>query len=137
MRSNLSRASRRCISAIFTTTITSGAVLDLNGHNPDSFLAADDAHSLALRRDFIRTYLERDVPMFGPRIPAETLERFWTMLAHSQGGLLNASKLASGIGVSAQRPVTRGSRCGASMSVKRVSGVMFFSKVGWTKRRER
>ena len=73
----------------------------LRGGFPDSFLAADDAQSLALRRDFIRTYLERDVPMFGPRIPAETLERLWTMLAHSQGGLLNASKLASGIGVSA------------------------------------
>jgi predicted AAA+ superfamily ATPase len=73
----------------------------LRGGFPDSFLAADDAQSLALRRDFIRTYLERDVPMFGPRIPAETLERLWTMLAHSQGGLLNASKLASGIGVTA------------------------------------
>ena len=73
----------------------------LRGGFPDSFLAADDAQSLALRRDFIRTCLERDVPMFGPRIPAETLERLWTMLAHSQGGLLNASKLASGIGVSA------------------------------------
>jgi predicted AAA+ superfamily ATPase len=77
------------------------AKLWLRGGFPDSFLAVDDAQSLALRRDFIRTYLERDVPMFGPRIPAETLERFWTMLAHSQGGLLNASKLASGIGVSA------------------------------------
>lgn len=73
----------------------------LRGGFPDSFLATDDAESLALRRDFIRTYLERDVPMFGPRIPAETLERLWTMLAHSQGGLLNASKLAAGIGVSA------------------------------------
>jgi len=73
----------------------------LRGGFPDSFLATDDAQSLALRRDFIRTYLERDVPMFGPRIPAETLERLWTMLAHSQGGLLNAAKLASSIGVSA------------------------------------
>jgi uncharacterized protein len=73
----------------------------LRGGFPDSFLAASDSQSLALRRDFIRTYLERDVPMFGPRIPAETLERLWTMLAHSQGGLLNASKLASALGVSA------------------------------------
>lgn len=73
----------------------------LRGGFPDSFLATDDAQSLALRRDFIRTYLERDVPMFGPRIPAETLERLWTMLAHSQGSLLNAAKLASGLGVSA------------------------------------
>lgn len=73
----------------------------LRGGFPDSYLAENDAESLALRGDFIRTYLERDVPMFGPRIPAETLERFWTMLAHGQGGLLNASKLASGIGVTA------------------------------------
>jgi uncharacterized protein len=83
---------------------TGAAAMDslwLRGGFPDSFLAADDADSLALRRDFVRTYLERDVLMFGPRIPSETLERFWTMLAHSQGGLLNASKLASGIGVSA------------------------------------
>ncbi len=73
----------------------------LRGGFPDSFLATDDAESLALRRDFIRTYLERDMPMFGPRIPADTLERFWRMLAHCQGSLLNASKLASGIGVTA------------------------------------
>lgn len=73
----------------------------LRGGFPDSYLASDDGDSLALRMDFIRTYLERDVPMFGPRIPAETLERLWTMLAHCQGSLLNASKLASGIGVSA------------------------------------
>ena len=71
----------------------------LRGGFPDSYLAETDRESLALRRDFIRTYLERDVPMFGPRIPAETLERLWTMLAHSQGGVLNASKLASGISV--------------------------------------
>jgi len=48
-----------------------------------------------------RTYLERDVPMFGPRIPAETLERLWTMLAHNQGTLLNASQLANSLAVSA------------------------------------
>jgi predicted AAA+ superfamily ATPase len=73
----------------------------VRGGFPDSFLANDNAQSLALRRDFIRTYLERDVPMFGPRMPSEMLERLWTMLAHSQGGLLNAAKLASAIGVSA------------------------------------
>lgn len=72
----------------------------LRGGFPDSLLASDDSQSLALRRDFIRTYLERDIPMFGPRIPAETLRRLWTMLAHSQGGLLNASKLAASLGVS-------------------------------------
>jgi hypothetical protein len=49
----------------------------LRGGFPDSFLARSDAESLMLREDFIRTYLERDVPQFGPRIPAETLERAW------------------------------------------------------------
>ena len=67
----------------------------------DSFLAGSDADSFAYRRNFIRTYLERDVAQFGPRIPAETLDRLWTMLAHSQGTLLNASKLATGLSVSA------------------------------------
>ena len=73
----------------------------VRGGLPDSFLAVDDEESLAWRHDFIRTYLERDVPQFGPRIPAETLERLWIMLAHSQGQLLNASKLAGSLSVSA------------------------------------
>ncbi|CAA6603650.1 conserved hypothetical protein [Rhodospirillaceae bacterium LM-1] len=73
----------------------------LRGGFPDSFLAKSDTDSFLLRQSFIRTYLERDVPQFGPRIPAETLERLWTMLAHNQGGLLNASRLASGLSVSA------------------------------------
>ncbi len=71
----------------------------LRGGFPDSFLARSDAESLMWREDFIRTYLERDVPQFAPRKPAETLERFWTMLAHSQGTLLNASRLAAGLAV--------------------------------------
>lgn len=72
----------------------------LRGGFPESYLAASDRISLTWREDFIRTYLERDIPAFGLRIPAEALRRFWTMLAHSQGGLLNAAKLASGLGVS-------------------------------------
>ncbi len=71
----------------------------VRGGFPDSFLAGDDGRSLTWRENFIRTYLERDVPQFGPRIPAETLRRFWTMLAHSQGGLFNAAALARGLGV--------------------------------------
>lgn len=74
----------------------------LRGGFPDSFLAASHRDSLSWREDFIRTYLERDIPAFGLRIPAETLRRFWTMLAHSQGGLLNAAKLAANLGVSGQ-----------------------------------
>jgi predicted AAA+ superfamily ATPase len=69
----------------------------LRGGFPGSYLADDDGVSLRWRNDFIRTYLERDVPMFGPRVPAGTLERLWTMLAHNQGALLNASCLASGL----------------------------------------
>ena len=73
----------------------------LRGGFPDSYLAKTDTDSFSLRRGLIRTYLERDVPQFGPRIPAEMLERLWTMLAHNQGGLLNASRLAAGLSVSA------------------------------------
>ena len=69
------------------------------GGFPDSFLAADDRRSQRWRQDFIRTYLERDVPMLGPRIPAEALRRFWTMLAHHQSGLLNAAEFARSLGV--------------------------------------
>lgn len=69
------------------------------GGFPDSFLASADRVSQRWRQDFIRTYLERDVPMLGPRIPAETLRRFWTMLAHHQSGLLNAANLARALGV--------------------------------------
>ena len=69
----------------------------IRGGFPNSYLAASDEDSYAYRSNFIRTYLERDVPQFGPRIPAETLERLWTMLAHSQGGLLNAAKLGDSL----------------------------------------
>lgn len=74
----------------------------LRGGFPKSFLANDDAESLAWRQDFIRTYLDRDIPELGPRVPAETLRRFWTMLAHAQGSLMNASRIASSLGVSGQ-----------------------------------
>lgn len=78
----------------------------LRGGFPDSYLAANDAESFNLRKDFIRTYLERDVPMFGPRIPATTMERLWTMLAHRQGAPLNASELGRALEISTQS-VTR------------------------------
>lgn len=71
----------------------------IRGGFPDSHLAGSDAQSLRWRENFIRTYLERDVPQLGPRIPAETLRRFWVMLAHNQGGLLNAASLARSLGV--------------------------------------
>ena len=71
----------------------------MRGGFPDSYASASDQASYEWRKDFIRTYLERDIPQLGPRIPATTLMRFWTMLAHSQGELFNASKLASALGV--------------------------------------
>lgn len=74
----------------------------VRGGFPDSFLAQDERQSLSWRKDLLRTYLERDVPMFGSRVPAETLRRFWTMLAHNQGSLINASRLAAGLEVSSQ-----------------------------------
>jgi predicted AAA+ superfamily ATPase len=81
--------------------VAPGAIetLWVRGGFPRSFLAEDDALSMEWRRDFIRTYLERDVPQFGSRIPAETLRRFWTMLAHNQAQMLNAANLARALGV--------------------------------------
>lgn len=86
----------------FDITEVGGGELDrlwVRGGFPESFFADDDEASLRWRRDFVRTYLERDLPQLGPRIPAETLRRFWTMLAHQQGGLLNVAQLARGLGV--------------------------------------
>lgn len=74
----------------------------LRGGYPDSLTAASDEASLDWRLNIIRSDLERDVPQFGFRAPAETLRRFWTMLAHHQGGLLNAAALAEGLGISGQ-----------------------------------
>ncbi len=71
----------------------------VRGGFPESLLAADDEASAVWRSNFVRTYLERDIPQLGPRVPADTLRRFWTMLAHNQGGLANAAHLARGLGV--------------------------------------
>ncbi len=77
----------------------SAETLWVRGGFPRSFLAETNDLSLDWRRNFIRTYLERDIPQFGSRIPAETLRRFWTMLAHNQSQIFNAAALASGLGV--------------------------------------
>jgi len=73
----------------------------VRGGFPRGLLARTNTLSLAWRRDFIRSYLERDVPMFAPRLPSATIARLWVMLAHGQGTLLNHSRLASGLSVSA------------------------------------
>jgi predicted AAA+ superfamily ATPase len=67
------------------------------GGFPEAFI--EQAESFDWRLDFIRTYLERDIPSLGPRIAATTLRRFWTMLAHHQGQIFNASNLAGSLGV--------------------------------------
>lgn len=71
----------------------------LRGGFPRSFLAGDDAESLRWRLDFVRTFLQRDLPQLGVTIPAATLGRFWSMLAHLHGQVWNASSIASGFGV--------------------------------------
>ena len=71
----------------------------IRGGFPDSFLADTNENSLLTRMDFIRTYLEREIPQFAPQYPSETLERLWMMLAHCQGGMINSSKLASNLSI--------------------------------------
>lgn len=74
----------------------------LRGGFPAAYLAPDDAMAMDWLEDLIRTYLERDIPQLGFRIPATRLRRLWTMLAHLQGSVINVSKLASGLEVSAK-----------------------------------
>jgi uncharacterized protein len=88
------------VSEVAEAGVGSADQLWVRGGFPDSFLAANDRDSFTWRSAFIQTYLERDVPALGPRIPAETLRRYWQMLAHNQGQMLNAAQLASGLGVS-------------------------------------
>ena len=71
----------------------------VRGGFPTSFLHESEDASFLWREEIIRTYLEREIPQLGPRIPAETLRRFWTMLSHSQGQLLNSSRLARALSV--------------------------------------
>lgn len=89
----------------FSCQESTGQPLDtlwLRGGFPESLLATNDRISLRWRQDFIRSYLERDIPQFGPRIAAESLRRLWQMLAHHQGGLLNVAQFARNLGVDAK-----------------------------------
>lgn len=72
----------------------------LRGSLPRAFLAATDPDSLAWRRDYVRDFLERDIPQLGISIPAAALGRFWNMVAHFHGGIWNAAELARSIGAS-------------------------------------
>jgi predicted AAA+ superfamily ATPase len=89
------------LSPLDVTEVGANRMQDLwiRGGFPRSLLAATEAQSVVWRSQFIQTYLERDIPQLGPRIAAETLRRFWTMLAHSQGSLLNAAQLAASLAV--------------------------------------
>ncbi len=82
------------------TDYVSQEQLWVRGGFPSSLLASDDEHSFVWREDFILSYLERDIPALGPRVPAETLRRFWTMVAHGQGQIINQSEIASSLGMS-------------------------------------
>lgn len=79
----------------------------LRGGFPMSWLAPDDEASFTWRQDFIRTFLQRDLPGMGLRIPAETLRRLWQMLAHLQGQMFNASQLGQSLGGVSHSTVTR------------------------------
>ena len=72
----------------------------MRGGFPRSYLAADEADSYRWRESFVRTFLERDIPQLGITIPADTLRRFWTMMAHYHGQTWNAAELARSIGSS-------------------------------------
>lgn len=72
----------------------------LRGGFPDSLLARAEKTSLRWRENFIRTFLERDIPQLGFRVPASKIRRVWQMCAHNQGQLLNSSQLGSSLGVS-------------------------------------
>lgn len=70
------------------------------GGFPESLLAPTDVASATWRQNFLRSVLERDVPMFAPRMPVETVGRLWRMLASSQGSLLNQARLAASLDIS-------------------------------------
>ena len=72
----------------------------LRGGYPLSFLAQDEIDSFAWREGFVRTFLQRDIPQLGINTPSTTLRRFWTMLAHNHGQILNKSQLAGSMGMS-------------------------------------
>ncbi|PIQ55588.1 MAG: ATPase [Comamonadaceae bacterium CG12_big_fil_rev_8_21_14_0_65_59_15] len=77
-------------------------ILWLRGGFPNSLLASSDAKSLDWRQNLISTYLERDLPSYGSRLPTQTLRRLWSMLAHLQGCLLDVSQLAKGLMIDAK-----------------------------------
>jgi len=85
--------------SLLEVATTSADELWVRGGFPDSLQAPSAVRSLKWRHDFIRTYLERDIPQFGPRVATQSLRLLWTMLAHQQGGMVNTTQLARNLGV--------------------------------------
>ena len=86
------------LAAEVTPDLAAVQSLWLRGGYPLSHLAANDEAAFEWRQDFLRSFLQRDLPAMGVRVPAETLRRYWTMLAHLRGQLFNASQLALALG---------------------------------------
>jgi uncharacterized protein len=84
-----------------TAGIDDPNTLWVRGGFPESLLAPNDTESFRHRLDLIRTYIERDLPFMVPRLPSATIGRLWTMLAHHQGALFNASQLAASLAITA------------------------------------
>ncbi len=87
--------------------LTTVQQLWLRGGYPRSLLASSDEASFSWRQDFIKTFLQRDLPGLGVRVPTETMRRFWTMLAHLQGQAFNASLLGQSLGGASHTTTTR------------------------------
>jgi predicted AAA+ superfamily ATPase len=107
----LLRQSSETLAGRLETITLAGFRLDELGENaldrhwrrggfPSSFLARSEPDSVRWRQQFVRTFLERDLPQLGVRIPTSALQRFWTMLAHYHGNVWNAAELARSLGLS-------------------------------------
>ena len=105
----------------------------MRGGFPESFLASDASRSLIWRQAFIRTYLERDIPQFGPRIPATTLQRFWTMLVHVQVACLTR-RSSRALGRRRQTVVRYVDLLADLMLVRRLHPFRAISANAWSKR---
>lgn len=95
------------LAAELEADLSTQQTLWLRGGYPPSYLAADDEAGFQWRQDLIATFLQRDLPGLGVRVPAETLRRFWTMLAHLHGQLFNASQLGRSLGGASHATVGR------------------------------
>jgi len=87
------------LAAFSATEVGEASKLWLRGGFPDSYLAIDDQISKQWRMAYISTFLERDIPRLGIKIPANTLRRFWIMLTSYHGNLFNSSEIGKSLGI--------------------------------------